>query len=396
MKEIDMLLRFLRYTTSLPVFCWDGKAQMLKKTEKQFCFSEQAQPLLTAQGLQTVLEHMQPSYLYEVEDLLGIHYLSFLFQSESIVVGPFADKEWSDTAAEICLTGVGLPTSYLMPYKLYYCSYVLMNQRAVIQVVTGAITALLPDVPPFIYRKISGTLGHRLPDLYSRETLDFDSVVQRYALENEFLDLIAEGRSEAALDSWGRLGKIPGPEELSDSGPQGALADATVLRTLVRKAAERGGVHPATIDAISLSYAQKMYAAHSVDEFRQIIFAMIQEFSEAVSTAQAMRYSPAITRTVNYLHLHISQELDMKRLAALANCTSNHLGRQFKSETGLTIAQYLAKERCHKAAELLAHTDLPVQDISAHVGYLDNNYFAKIFKSCIGDTPTAYRRKFRR
>lgn len=86
----------------------------------------------------------------------------------------------------------------------------------------------------------------------------------------------------------------------------------------------------------------------------------------------------------------------MKRLAALANCTSNHLGRQFKAETGLTIAQYLAKERCHKAAELLAHTDLPVQDISAHVGYLDNNYFAKIFKSCIGDTPTAYRRKFRR
>lgn len=396
MQEIDMLLRFLRYTTSLPVFCWDGKAQMLQETEKQFCFSEQAQPLLTAQGLQTVLEHMQPTYLYEVEDLLGIHYISFLFQSKPIVVGPFADKEWSDPDAEICLTGAGLPTSYLLPFKLYYCSYVLLNQRAVIQVVTGAITALLPDAPPYIYRKISGTLGHRLPDLYSRETLDFDSGVQRYALENEFLDLIAEGRPEAALDAWERLGKIPSPDELSDSGPQGSLANATVLRTLVRKAAERGGVHPAIIDAISLAYAQKMYAAHSEKEFRQIIPAMIREFSEAVGTAQAGRYSPAIARVVNYLHLHVSQVLDMERLAVLAKCSANHLGRQFKAETGMTIAQYLAKERCHKAAELLAHTDLPVQDISAHVGYLDNNYFAKIFKSCIGDTPTAYRRKFRR
>ena len=396
MQETETLLRFLQYTTNLPAFCWDSTSQMLAEKEIKFCFSKQAQPLLTAQGLQTVLDSMRPTYLYEVEDLLEIHYLSFLFQDKPIVVGPFVSKDWNDTAAEICLAGVGLPASYLLPYKLYYCSYRLLNRQSVAQIVTGAITALLPDIPPYIYQKISGTLGHRQPDLYNTEPFDFDSAVHRYALENEFIALIEEGQTEAALEVWGRLGKIPNAEELSTPTPQGLIGNATVLRTLARKAAERGGVHPSVVNTISLAYAQKMYTARNMDELLQIVPAMIREFSEAVSTARSEQYSPPVARTVNYLHLHVSQELDMKRLATLAKCTSNHLGRQFRAETGLTIAQYLAKERCNKAAALLQQTDLPIQDISAHVGYLDNNYFAKIFKNCIGDTPTAYRRKFRR
>ena len=37
------------------------------------------------------------------------------------------------------------------------------------------------------------------------------------------------------------------------------------MRTLMRKAAERGGVHPAIVDAISVTYAQKSYNARSQD-----------------------------------------------------------------------------------------------------------------------------------
>lgn len=85
----------------------------------------------------------------------------------------------------------------------------------------------------------------------------------------------------------------------------------------------------------------------------------------------------------------------MKHLSALADCGPDNLSQRFKNETGSTIAQYLAQERCRIAADLLRRTDLPVQKISAHVGYLDNNYFVKVFKKYTGDTPTDYRNKFR-
>lgn len=393
MQEIEVLLRFLRYTTNLPAFCWDGTEEMLVKMEEKYCFSEQVQPLLTAKMLRRFLECMPAAYLYEVEDILGIHYFAFLFQAKPIVVGPFVNSDWNDSTAEATLTGAGLFASYLLPYKLYYCSFALLDQRTVVQIITGAVTALLPNSPPYIYQKSSGISDRSRPNIYSEERFDFDSAEQRYALENEFLALIEEGQSEAALAMLVRLSKIPIPAELSR---QNAAILNAVFRTLVRRAAVQGGVHPAIVDAISLSYAQKMDIANSEDVRLHIIPAMIHDFSDAVKAAQVEHYSPVIARTINYLHVHISQELDMKQLASRAKCTANHLGRQFKVETGLSIAQYLAKERCNKAAKLLVQTNLPVQEISAHVGYLDNNYFVKVFKNVIGDTPSAYRKKFRR
>ena len=161
MKETETLLRFLRYTTGLSAFYWDGTEQAVAEKEQKDCFSKRAQPLLTAQGLRTVLECMQPVSLYEVDDLLGIHYLSFLFQSHPIVIGPFVSEEWNDSAADTRLSGAGLPAGCLIPYKLYYCSYPLLDRHTVIQLVTGAITALDPDAPPYVYQKFSGMQNHQ-------------------------------------------------------------------------------------------------------------------------------------------------------------------------------------------------------------------------------------------
>ena len=66
-------------------------------------------------------------------------------------------------------------------------------------------------------------------------------------------------------------------------------------------------------------------------------------------------------------------------------------GRLFKHETGRTITQYIVHLRCRQAAEMLRETNLPVQEISSYVGYTDNNYFVKVFKKVIGNTPSEYR-----
>lgn len=396
MRKTDILLRLLQNTMGLSAFCWDGTPQMLADVEKKHCFSRQAQPLLTVEGLQTILENIKPSTLYEIEDPLGIHFCVFLFHGEPVWAGSFVVKEWEDAAAERSLMKRGLPASCLLPYKLYYCSHSLLDQNTSARVVTGVITALLPDSPPYTFQNITGLPQPSLPDLSVREPLDFENVMRQYELENRFLSMVEEGRTEAALEAWDRLSKIPYAKELSIPGLHSMIANATILRTLTRKAAERGGVHPAVVDTISVAYAQKTYTARSKDELMKIIPAMIREFSDAVCSSQGKQYSPAIKLVVNYLKLHYSQEISMKQLASLINCAPNYLGRRFKAETGMTVVQFLAQERCHSAANLLVQTDLSVQDISAYVGYLDSNYFVKVFKNYIGETPTAYRSKFHR
>ena len=57
-----------------------------------------------------------------------------------------------------------------------------------------------------------------------------------------------------------------------------------------------------------------------------------------------------------------------------------------------TFGNYIAKKRCEKAALMLKETALQIQEISAYVGYPDNNYFIKVFKKMYNTTPSEYRK----
>lgn len=396
MKYLETLLRFLQYTTGISAVCWDGTNEMLEKLEQKHCFSPQAQPHLVAREHRNILESLKTSYIYEMEDLLGVHLVTFLFQNVIVLVGPFVTETWDDGIAKIRLIDTALSASYMLLYKRYFCSYNVVDSQVVSRNVSGAITALLPAEPPCIYQRLSGMRIEKDSSPYTRERLDFGDAVRRYDYENVFLSHVASGRVEAALEALERLEMVTAVPELAAFDLRTAVANQTILRSTVRKAAERGGVHPAEVDAISLAWAQKMYNARSSEELYSCAAPMVREFTSAVCAARTKNYSPMVGRTASWLRLHLSQEVDVKQLAASMCCAPGYLGRRFKAETGLTITQYLTEERCNAAADLLSKTDLPIQNISAYVGYLDNSYFARVFKSCKGETPTAYRNKYRK
>lgn len=178
-----------------------------------------------------------------------------------ILVGPFVTEKWSPDGIpeKERLANTGLPVSLLLPYKLYYCSYCVLEHSSSIQIVTGAITALLPDLPPYTYQRISGMMGQSLPSFYAEEPLDFDSAVHQFELEKRFFKLVSEGHTEAALEVWERMKKIPIAEQMSPFDHQRKIASLTGLRFVLRMTAEQSGVHPAAAYSISVAYAQKIY-----------------------------------------------------------------------------------------------------------------------------------------
>lgn len=394
MNLSETLFRFLQYTTELPVQYWNGTPENLDKLEQTHCFLPQLQPMMSMDTLPLILSSLRPACLYSSRDLLGINTLAFIFEGCTFLVGPYVKEEWQDDKAETVLAGIGLPASYLLPYKLYYCSYRLLDEQTITRLVTGAITALKPDQPPFLQQTLAGLQGVSVHSLFDQEPLDFDLAVRRYEQENKFLKLIEIGHPQAALEAYLQMEKMNTNQTFNAENLRTMIANATIVRTLARKAAERGGVHPAIVDSIAAPYAQKMYSAVNIGEIYSMIPKMIEEFGEAVRKARQERYSPTINKVVSYISLHLSQEMTRPGLAKLVHVTPSHLSHQFKSETGLTISQYIAQKRCEKAAELLQGTSLSIQDISAHVGYLDSNYFTKVFKELYHMTPTNYRSQF--
>ena len=92
------------------------------------------------------------------------------------------------------------------------------------------------------------------------------------------------------------------------------------------------------------------------------------------------------------MNLNLSKLLSISDIAEAAGIDKRYLAKRFGQETGMTMKQYLAKKRCEIAAELLMDRELSVQEIAAYVGYPDNNYFSKVFKTNFGSSPQDYRK----
>lgn len=80
------------------------------------------------------------------------------------------------------------------------------------------------------------------------------------------------------------------------------------------------------------------------------------------------------------------------RLAAIARCSSRTLNRQL-ARFGTTARAELNRVKLEMATQLLAATDLPLIEVSTLLGYADAAAFTRAFRTGIGTTPSAWRRR---
>ncbi|WP_054180932.1 HTH-type transcriptional activator RhaR [Trabulsiella odontotermitis] len=76
-------------------------------------------------------------------------------------------------------------------------------------------------------------------------------------------------------------------------------------------------------------------------------------------------------------------------------CSERGLRQQFRSQTGMTISQYLRQLRICHAQYLLQHTEQMISDIAMLCGFEDSNYFSVVFNREVGMTPGQWRHRSR-
>lgn len=102
-----------------------------------------------------------------------------------------------------------------------------------------------------------------------------------------------------------------------------------------------------------------------------------------------------ILEVQQWMTKHLSQDYDLKSLSEMANMSSRNFSRRFKNAVGKSPLAYGVDLRIKAAQELLKETNLNHQDISDHLGYKDNAFFARQFKQKINLTPGEYRQMVR-
>lgn len=73
--------------------------------------------------------------------------------------------------------------------------------------------------------------------------------------------------------------------------------------------------------------------------------------------------------------------------------SENYLNRCLKNGTGRSIRSWIEIARVGRARKLLEDPSVPIIDVAAGAGILDQSYFARMFRKATGMTPSAYRKK---
>ncbi|MEV1080144.1 helix-turn-helix domain-containing protein [Streptomyces sp. NPDC050211] len=91
---------------------------------------------------------------------------------------------------------------------------------------------------------------------------------------------------------------------------------------------------------------------------------------------------------------HLDEPLTLADLAAHARMSLRTFARRFHDEVGLSPGRWLIQQRVARARHLLEASDLPVDQIAAHVGFATGASLRQHLHAAIGVSPQAYRRTF--
>lgn len=99
----------------------------------------------------------------------------------------------------------------------------------------------------------------------------------------------------------------------------------------------------------------------------------------------------SVEAAVQYLRLNFDKPISLSILADELGISPSYLSELLKKELNMNYLNYVHELRIDRAKELLAGTELTIQQISQTIGYDTVHSFIRNFKKIMGTTPTAYR-----
>ncbi|HEX7736367.1 MAG TPA: AraC family transcriptional regulator [Ktedonobacteraceae bacterium] len=104
-------------------------------------------------------------------------------------------------------------------------------------------------------------------------------------------------------------------------------------------------------------------------------------------------HTQAIERTIQAMHTHLDEPLNLEDLASIACLSPFHFNRVFRRMIGIPPGEFLSALRFQAARRLLLATPLSVTDICFEVGFTSTSSFTSRFAQLVGLPPRLLRQR---
>lgn len=163
---------------------------------------------------------------------------------------------------------------------------------------------------------------------------------------------------------------------------------------LCTRSAIEGGLPPDEAYDISEAMLQRLEKAKTIRELHDIMELTAVLLAHEVHKYRHEKGSYVLEQCKNYISRNIFSRIYLKDMAEHVGMNPSYLSRFFSAKEGITIQQYIQKEKVKTACNLLRYSDRSVAEIAQYMGFQSQSSFTKVFKRWQSMTPLEYRDKY--
>ena len=127
--------------------------------------------------------------------------------------------------------------------------------------------------------------------------LSMKAMEHRYEYENELMQAVTLGQNHKADLFLGRFSEKD-IEKRTPDALRNAKNYCIITNTLLRKAAENGGVHPIYLDKVSSNFAVSIEQLSSASDCKTLMNEMFKSYCRLVRKHSMKEYSPIVQKTI--------------------------------------------------------------------------------------------------
>lgn len=223
-----------------------------------------------------------------------------------------------------------------------------------------------------------------------------ETVHNPYGQEKREQESIRKGDLEALKKSFqeayvGKLGT------LSRDSLRNAKNLGIVLVTLASRSAIEGGILSEIAFSMSDAYIQRIEEMKSEGEALALARQAEIDFCCLVrDTVVHKQQNPVIVKCKELVLQYLHTKISVGDLAEKLDVNANYLSQLFAKEEGMTLSDYIAREKINFAKRQLIYTDDSYESIAYSYAFFSQSHFGRVFKKMTGMTPGQYRARYGR
>lgn len=130
---------------------------------------------------------------------------------------------------------------------------------------------------------------------------------------------------------------------------------------------------------------------------RSVIEADLWRFIDAADLGAAVLrlHSHFLEQVFTAVRENLSSSLTIGRVAELTSMPESTLAKRFRREFGINLGRYVDDMLFHEICRRFTATENSLGEIADQLGFCDQFYLTRFFKSRVGETPSRYRAHLR-